>query len=86
MRRRILLTAVVVGIPLALAAVGAVATVGPRNLVGMALYDQREEGHLAVGDAAPDVRLLLPDGVTSRALLAEHRPDRPLVVVFGSFT
>ncbi len=59
--------------------------IGPRNLIGMLRYDQRQEGSLKVGDRAPDVSLVSLDGKT-----AVHVSDRigvkPLVLVFGSYT
>jgi hypothetical protein len=58
---------------------------GPRNVIGMLRYDQRQEGSLKVGDRAPDVVLLAPDGKTP-VHLSEFIGDRPLVLVFGSFT
>jgi len=58
---------------------------GPRNLLGMWRYDQREEGNLRVGDPAPDVLLTALDGTTDSPLLAD-RGDKALVLVFGSFT
>jgi len=58
--------------------------IGPSNIVGMLLYDQRREGDLKVGDLAPDVVLeKLEGGSTS---LAESIGGQPLVLVFGSFT
>jgi hypothetical protein len=60
--------------------------IGPRNLIGMALYDQRREGDLAVGDLAPDIELVGLDGTSQAHLLSAQKPGRPLVVVFGSFT
>jgi hypothetical protein len=60
-------------------------TIGPRNLWGMLRYDQREEGSLVAGQPAPDVALLALDGVTP-VRLGEHIGERPLVLVFGSFT
>lgn len=71
----------------ALAVLGAAAasiTIGPRNLVGMIRYDQREEGTLKAGDRAPDVELVALDG--TRVRLAERMGAKPLVLVFGSFT
>jgi len=62
-----------------------VVSVGPRNVVGMLRYDTRREGKLKVGDRAPDVALLAPDGTTPARLVGE-RHGRPLVLVFGSFT
>lgn len=58
---------------------------GPRNLIGMLRYDQREEGKLKVGDLAPDVLLVALDGKTP-VRLADSIGDKPLVLVFGSFT
>lgn len=58
--------------------------IGPRNLWGMLLYDQREEGTLAVGDPAPDVAVVALDG--SRVKLREWIGSRPVVLIFGSYT
>jgi hypothetical protein len=58
---------------------------GPRNLIGMLRYDQREEGTLKVGDKAPDVTLISLDGTTP-VRLASEIGGKPTVLVFGSFT
>lgn len=58
---------------------------GPRNLIGMIRYDQRQEGRLRVGDRAPDVALLALDGSTP-VHLAERLGGKPTVLIFGSFT
>jgi hypothetical protein len=58
---------------------------GPRNLIGMLRYDQREEGTLKVGDRAPDVALVALDGTTPVRLSSELG-GKPTVLVFGSFT
>ena len=58
---------------------------GPRNLIGMLRYDQRQEGTLRVGDRAPDVALLALDGTTP-VRLAERLGGKPTVLIFGSFT
>jgi hypothetical protein len=58
---------------------------GPRNLIGMLRYDQREEGILKVGDRAPDVTLLALDGATP-VRLSDRIGGKPTVLVFGSFT
>jgi hypothetical protein len=58
---------------------------GPRNLLGMLRYDQREEGTLKVGDRAPDVALVALDGTTPVHLSSELG-GKPTVLVFGSFT
>ena len=58
---------------------------GPRNLIGMLRYDQRQEGSLRVGDRAPDVTLFALDGKTPVKLSSELG-GKPTVLVFGSFT
>jgi hypothetical protein len=58
---------------------------GPRSLIGMLRYDQREEGALKVGDPAPEVALLALDGKTP-VKLSERLGGKPTVLVFGSFT
>lgn len=58
---------------------------GPRNLIGMLRYDQREEGTLRIGDRAPDVTLLALDGATP-VRLSDRIGGKPTVLVFGSFT
>lgn len=68
-----------------LAAAAFVVSVGPRNVIGMLRYDTRHEGKLKVGDRAPDVQLVALDGRRGVSLLGGKR-DRPLVLVFGSFT
>src|SRR5262249_15403963 len=65
--------------------VGGVIWIGPRNIIGVIRYDQRVEGKLHKGDAAPDVTVLDLDGKTPVAL-HERIGGRPLVVIFGSFT
>ena len=59
--------------------------IGPRNVWGMLLYDQRREGSLRVGDAAPDVALTTLEGGAT-TLMSRCRDGKPLVIVFGSFT
>jgi iodothyronine deiodinase-like protein len=79
--RRVLL----VILALVLAAVGAgVWYIGPRNIIGILFYDQRREGDLQVGQRAPDVALARLEGGETR--LASLVGDKPLVLVFGSFT
>ena len=58
---------------------------GPRNVIGMLRYDQRQEGSLKVGDRAPDVAMLALDGRTP-ARLSENFGGKPTVLIFGSFT
>ena len=48
-------------------------------------YDTRREGDLKVGDLAPSVVLHeVETGAPTRIL--ERPPDRPVILVFGSFT
>jgi hypothetical protein len=68
------------------AAAYAVISFGPRNIIGMLRYDQRQEGALKVGDAAPNVDLLALDGKTPVPLKDSIGGGKPLVLVFGSFT
>jgi hypothetical protein len=71
---------------LVVAAVGyALVSFGPKNIIGMLRYDQRQEGKLRVGDAAPDVTLLALDGATP-VRLKDSLGGQPTVIVFGSFT
>jgi len=60
--------------------------IGPSNIWGMLLYDQREEGHLQVGDLAPDVALLDLDGATEVRLHERTGRGKPTVLIFGSYT
>jgi hypothetical protein len=57
---------------------------GPRDFFGMLRYDQRQEGALAVGHAAPDVVVRALDG--SQAHLRDRFGNRPVVLIFGSYT
>ncbi|MES1243062.1 MAG: hypothetical protein ABUT39_15720 [Acidobacteriota bacterium] len=57
---------------------------GPRDFFGMLRYDQREEGVLAVGHAAPDVAVRALDG--REIQLRERFGGRPVVLIFGSYT
>ncbi len=67
-----------------LAVAGLAWKIGPRNIIGMLLYDQRREGLLQVGDLAPDVVL---ENLAGEAVhLADSMGERPLVLIFGSFT
>ena len=59
--------------------------IGPRNIIGMLRYDQRREGRLKPGDAAPDVVLKSLDGLTDVRLLDAMR-GKPLILIFGSYT
>jgi hypothetical protein len=79
---------ILLGVGLLVVAVVAygVISFGPKNVIGMLRYDQREEGSLRVGDAAPNVDLLALDGATPVALKGSIGGGKPLVLVFGSFT
>jgi hypothetical protein len=57
---------------------------GPRDFFGMLRYDQRKEGDLAVGHAAPDVVVRALDG--SEVHLKDRFGGRPVVLIFGSYT
>jgi hypothetical protein len=48
-------------------------------------YDIRSEGSLAVGDLAPDLELASADGSGPKRISDLYR-ERPLVLVFGSYT
>lgn len=63
----------------------AAVTIGPRNILGMIHYGRTQEGSLRVGDRAPDVELIALDG-QNRARLAESIGQKPLVLLFGSYT
>jgi len=81
MKRILLVIAVIV----VLAASVVVAKIGPRNVIGMIRYDQRQEGDLKVGDRAPNAMLVSLDGKRDVPLLGD-RGGKPLILVFGSFT
>jgi hypothetical protein len=72
------------GALLGLAVIAGVAYIGPRNVVGMLRYDIRSEGTFTVGDRAPDVALLSLDN--TQVHLGQRFGERPVVLVFGSFT
>lgn len=60
--------------------------IGPSNVWGMLLYDQREEGKLRVGDAAPDVTLLELAAALPVQLHERTGLGKPTVLIFGSYT
>jgi hypothetical protein len=68
-----------------IAAAGMAWVIGPSNIVGMLRYDTRREGDFKVGDRAPDVALTKLDGGGQQRMSALIG-DRPLVLIFGSFT
>ena len=59
----------------------------PKDAYGMVRYalPHMHRGTLRVGSDAPDARLIALDGVT-RFHIRERTQQRPLVLVFGSFT
>jgi hypothetical protein len=59
----------------------------PKDAYGMVRYalPHMHRGALKVGSDAPDARIVALDGV-SRFHIRERTGDRPLVLVFGSFT
>ena len=73
------------GVALVVLAAGVmVAKIGPRNVIGMIRYDQRQEGTLKVGDRAPQAMLVSLDGKAGQPLLGTG--EKPTVLIFGSFT
>jgi hypothetical protein len=59
----------------------------PKDAYGMIRYalPHMHRGNLKVGSDAPDARIVSLDGV-NRFHIRERTGDRPLVLVFGSFT
>ena len=77
-----------------LLAIGVVAFAGlsfmagsPRDVYGLVRYalPHMHRGKLHLGEDAPDVRLLSLDG-SSHFHLRERTGNRPLVLIFGSYT
>lgn len=60
---------------------------GPRNLYGLVRFalPHMSQGELRVGDTAPDVQIAVLDG-RSTFHLHERIGQRPLVLIFGSYT
>ena len=85
MKRKLRAFALVAGLVVIAAGAFVVARIGPRNVIGMLRYDQREDGDLRVGDRAPDVALLALDG-TTRVHLRDRIGQKPLILLFGSYT
>lgn len=85
MKRLLKWTAIVVAVLLLAAASAAMIRFGPNNLIGMIRYDQRQEGKLLPGDRAPNVELVALDGST-RQQLHDWIGEKPVVLIFGSFT
>jgi hypothetical protein len=56
-----------------------------RGIIKLGKYDIRSEGILQVGDVAPDLELERLDG-SGRVRFSQLHSDRPLVLLFGSYT
>ena len=56
-----------------------------RGYVKLGKYDIRSEGILQVGDMAPDLELERLDG-SGKVRFSHLHSDRPLVLLFGSYT
>ena len=56
-----------------------------RGIIKLGKYDIRSEGTLQVGDLAPDLELERLDG-SGRVKFSQLHTDRPLVLLFGSYT
>jgi hypothetical protein len=81
-------TAGVFGVLLVAAFIGLSVMAGsPKDAYGMVRYalPHMHRGTLKVGSDAPDARIVALDGV-SRFHIRERTRERPLVLVFGSFT
>ena len=87
--KRFLKWALGVVLVLAVVAIGALSYMAgsPKDALYMVRYafPHMHRGTLKVGDDAPDARLLALDGQT-RFHIRERTHERPLVLVFGSFT
>ena len=74
---------------LAVASVGGLAAWGYFEALSRAWipyneYDNRAEGQLRVGDIAPDFTLANVNGAVAK--LSDFYRDKPLVLIFGSYT
>ncbi len=56
-----------------------------RAYIKIGKYDIRSEGILQVGDLAPDLELERLDG-SGKVRFSQLHSDRPLVLLFGSYT
>jgi hypothetical protein len=56
-----------------------------RGYIKLGKYDIRSEGNLVVGDLVPDLELERLDG-TGKVRLSDLHVDKPLVLMFGSYT
>ena len=81
-------TAGILGVLLVAAFIGLSVMAGsPKDAYGMVRYalPHMHRGTMKVGSDAPDARIVALDGV-SRFHIRERTHERPLVLVFGSFT
>ena len=87
MKRRRILLRILFGLLalVVIAAAGMAWVIGPSNIIGILRYDTRREGEFKVGDRAPDVALTKLDGSGEQRLSALIG-EKPLVIIFGSFT
>ena len=88
MKKTMIWTAAGLGALLVLVFVGLSVMAGsPKDAYGMVRYafPHMRLGNIKVGDQAPDARILALDGVTGFRI-RERIANRPLVLVFGSFT
>jgi hypothetical protein len=88
MKRFLKWTAGIVGVLLIAAFIGLSVMAGsPKDAYGMVRYalPHLHRGTLKVGSDAPDARIVALDGV-NRFHIRERTHDRPLVLVFRSFT
>ncbi len=84
----LLWTLVSVGALLALTYIGlSIMAGGPKDAIQMVRFalPHMHLGKLKVGDSAPDAPLVGLDGAT-RFQIHERTKERPLVLIFGSFT
>jgi hypothetical protein len=56
-----------------------------RGYIKLGKYDIRSEGILQVGDMAPDLELERLDG-SGKVRFSQLHDERPLVLLFGSYT
>ena len=49
------------------------------------MWNHARAGHLQPGDLAPDFELATDEG-DGRVKLSDHRGERPVVLIFGSYT
>jgi Iodothyronine deiodinase len=81
-------TAGILGVSFVAAFIGLSIMAGsPKDAYGMVRYalPHMHRGNLRVGSDAPDARIVALDG-TTRFHIRERTGQRPLVLVFGSFT